>query len=434
MTDLPLERRSLPPFARRFLATEAAGGVVLVVAALAALAWANSPWRETYETLWHTHVELRVGTFGFSGDVRHAVNDGLMAVFFLVVGLEIKRELVTGDLRDPRVAALPAFAALGGMVVPAGVYLAFNAGGPGADGWGIPMATDIAFAVGVLALLGSRVHSTLKLFLLSLAIVDDVGAIVVIAIFYTADLDLVALAVAGTTVVGAVAMRASRVRWMPAYVALGVVCWLATFESGIHATIAGVVFGLLAPARPIAPAELAKEWSLDLSDEPTADELRNLAVLANESVSPAERIEHLLHPLTSFVIVPLFALANAGVEIRSGAFDAPGATAVALGVSLGLVIGKLVGVFAASWLAVRFGLASMATGATWPAIAGIAATAGIGFTVSLFVTGLAFEDPALADAAKLAILAASLVAAVVGAVILLRVAPASPSADAAPGP
>jgi NhaA family Na+:H+ antiporter len=352
-----------------------------------------------------------------------------MAIFFLVVGLEIKRELVTGDLRDPRVAALPAFAAVGGMVVPAGIYLAFNAGGSGADGWGIPMATDIAFAVGVLALLGSRVPASLKLFLLSLAIVDDVGAIVVIAVVYTATLDLVALAIAGAAVVGAVVLRATRIHWMPVYVALGAVCWLATLESGIHATIAGVVFGLLAPARPIAPAELARDWTLDLSDEPTADELRALAMIANESVSPAERVEHLLHPLTSFIIVPLFALANAGVEIQAGAFDAPGATAVALGVGLGLVVGKLVGVFAATWLAVRAGVASLPDGVSWAGVAGVAAVAGIGFTVSLFVAGLAFDDPALADAAKLAILAASVVAAAVGAATLMRVGQRAPATD-----
>jgi NhaA family Na+:H+ antiporter len=415
-----LDRRTLPPFVQRFLATEAAGGVVLVVAAVAALVWANSPWRDTYTTLWHSPVSLRIGTFGFSGDVHDLVNDALMAIFFLVVGLEIKRELVTGDLRDPRVAALPAFAALGGMIVPALVYVAFTAGGRGSGGWGIPMATDIAFAVGVLALLGPRVPATLKLFLLSLAIVDDVGAILVIALFYTAEVDVAALAIAASAVVAAVLMRALRVHWLPVYVALGVLCWLATYQSGIHATIAGVVFGLLAPARPMAPAELARDWSLDLSDEPTADELRTLATIATESVSPAERIEHLLHPVTSFVIVPVFALANAGVEIRAGVFDASGTVAVALGVAVGLVVGKLVGITAATWLAVRAGIASLPEGATWSSMAGVAALAGIGFTVSLFVTGLAFDDAALADAAKLAILAASSVAAVVGATVLLR--------------
>lgn len=413
-------RLTLPPFVRRFLATEAAGGFVLVVAAIVALVWANSPWRDTYDSLWHTRVDLRIGTFGVTEDLRHVVNDALMTIFFLVVGLEIKRELVTGDLRDPRVAALPAFAALGGMVVPAAIYLALNAGGPGADGWGIPMATDIAFAVGILALLGRRVPATLKLFLLSLAIVDDVGAIVVIAVFYTADLDLVALALAASTVLGVLVLRMLRVQWLPAYVLLGVACWLATFESGIHATIAGVAFGLLAPARPIAPADLARQWSLDLSDEPSADELRALAVIANESVSPAERVEHLLHPLTSFVIVPVFALANAGVELRADAFDADGAAAVGLGIGVGLVVGKLAGILFASWLAVRTGVATLADDATWSAMAGVAAIAGIGFTVSLFITGLAFDDPALADAAKLAILAASVVAALVGVAVLSR--------------
>lgn len=420
-------RLSIPPVVRRFLATEAAGGVVLVIAAVAALVWANSPWRDSYATFWHTAVDLRVGTIGVTDDLRHIVNDGLMALFFLVVGLEIKRELVTGALREPRVAALPAFAAIGGMVVPAAIYLAFNAGGPGVDGWGIPMATDIAFAVGVLALLGSRVPAALKLFLLSLAIVDDVGAIVVIAVFYTGDLDLTALALAASTVVAVIALRALRVQWAPAFVALGIACWLATFESGIHATIAGVVFGLLAPARPIAPVDLARQWSLDLSDEPTAEELRSLAAIANEGVSPAERVEHLLHPLTSFVIVPVFALANAGVELRSDAFDAPGTTAVALGIGVGLVAGKLVGVLVASWLAVRARLAVLPADATWPAMAGVAALAGIGFTVSLFITGLAFDDPALADAAKLAILVASVVAAIVGAALLTR-RPARPPA------
>jgi NhaA family Na+:H+ antiporter len=427
-----IDRRTLPPFVRRFLDTEAAGGIVLVVAAVAALAWANSPWRDTYATFWHTAVDLRVGSFGFEGDLHHLVNDGLMALFFFVVGLEIKRELVTGDLRDPRVAALPAFAALGGMVVPAGIYLAFNLGGVGADGWGVPMATDIAFAVGVVALLGSRVSSGLKLFLLSLAVVDDLGAILVIALFYTSHVETTALVLAASALLAALALQRLRVSWMPVYVALGAACWLATFESGVHATIAGVAFGLLAPARPIAPAELAKEWSDDLSDEPTPEELRTLASIATESISVAERVEHALHPLSSFVIVPVFALANAGVELRATVFDAPGAEAVAVGVALGLVIGKLAGITLASWVAVRSGVASLPADASWPAIAGIAAVAGIGFTVSLFVTGLAFDDPLLADAATVAVLAASVVAGALGSAILLRRADHS-DVPAAPG-
>jgi NhaA family Na+:H+ antiporter len=402
VTDQPtIDRRSLPPFVRRFLDTEAAGGIVLVVATVVAVVWANSAWRDTYASLWHTAVDVRLGTFGFTGDVHALVNDGLMAVFFLVVGLEIKRELVTGDLRDPRVAALPAVAALGGMLVPALLFVAFTAGGPGSNGWGVPMATDIAFAVGVLALLGSRVNAGLKLFLLSLAIVDDIGAIVVIAVFYAGGVKGTALVVAAALFLAAVALRTLRVHWLPIYVVLGAGCWLALHESGVHATIAGVAFGLLAPARPVG----------------------------DEHVSSAEQVERALHPLTSFVIVPLFALANAGVELRSSAFDAPGATRVALGVGLGLVVGKLVGVLGASWLAVRTGIATRPVDATWPAIAGIAAVAGIGFTVSLFVTGLAFDDPALADAAKLAILAASIVAALMGAGVLSRASRAQPEGN-----
>jgi NhaA family Na+:H+ antiporter len=423
LTALQLDRRTLPPVVRRFIETEAAGGLVLVIAAVVALAWANSPWRDTYTTIWESRVVLRVGAFGFNGDLHGFVNEALMTIFFLVVGLEIKRELVTGDLRDVRVAALPAIAAVGGMVVPAAIYLVVNAGHVGADGWGIPMATDIAFAVGVLALLGSRVPPPLKLFLLSLAIVDDIGAIVVIAVFYSAGLSATALVVAGSAVLVTVLLRLARVQWLPVYVVVGAICWLATYESGIHATIAGVVFGLLTPARPIAPAKLAQAWSRDLSDEPTADELRTLAVIASESVSPAERVQHALHPVTSFVIVPVFALANAGVELRGSAFDARGAWRIAIGVALGLVVGKLVGICGAVWLAVRTGVAPMPSDVKWPAVAGTAAVAGIGFTVSLFVTDLAFTTPALADAAKLAILLASAVAALVG-IVLLRAASA----------
>ncbi|HEY8547938.1 MAG TPA: Na+/H+ antiporter NhaA [Acidimicrobiales bacterium] len=424
-----LPARSLPPAVRRFLDTESAGGIALVAAALVALVWANSPWRDTYETFWHNPVTLRVGSFGIADDLRHVVNDGLMALFFVVVALEIKRELVTGDLRSPRVAALPAVAALGGMVVPAAIYLAVNPSGDASQGWGIPMATDIAFALGVLALLGSRVPSGLKVFLLSLAIVDDIGAIVVIAVFYTDRLDATALAVALGAVAAAVALRWARVWWHPAYVALGIVCWLATYEAGVHATLAGVAFGLLAPARPIAPVEVARRWAADLSDEPTAGELRQMTTLANETVSVADRVQHNLHPLTSYVVVPIFALANAGVEVTTDAFSPSGAAGVAAGVAVGLVVGKVVGITAASALAVRLRLGSLPPGASWSQLVGVAAVAGIGFTVSLFITGLAFDDPHLQDAARLAVLGASLVASGLGALFLLRAkGPAEPEA------
>ncbi|HEU0170792.1 MAG TPA: Na+/H+ antiporter NhaA [Acidimicrobiales bacterium] len=403
---------------RRFLHTEAAGGLVLLAATVVALVWANSPWHASYETFWRSVVTVRVGSFGIEQDLRHFVNDGLMTLFFLVVALEIKRELVVGDLRDRRVAALPAIAAVGGMVVPAALYLLVNAGGSGSSGWGVPLATDIAFAVGVLALLGSRAPATLRLFLLSLAVVDDIGAIGVIAVAYTDRVDSLALLVAVAAVAGAALLRWARVWWMPAYAALGMLCWLAAYESGVHPTLAGVAFGLLAPARPRAPAEVAREWAEDLSDEPTAAELRQMTVMATETVSVAERLEHLLHPVTSFVIVPIFALANAGVRITGDAFDAPGTAAVAGGVAIGLLVGKTVGIAGASALAVRLGVARLPDGLAWRQIVGVGAVAGIGFTVSLFITGLAYDDVRLQDAARLAILATSAVAAVVGSAIL----------------
>ncbi len=414
-----LPTRSLPPVVHRFLHTEAAGGVVLVAVALVALVWANSPWRSTYENLWHATVTIRLGPLGVEEDLRHFVNDGLMALFFLVVGLEVKRELVTGDLRSPRAAALPGIAALGGMIVPALIYAAFNAGEPGAAGWGIPMATDIAFALGVLALLGERIPATLKLLLLTLAIVDDIGAILVIAIFYTDSIDLVALSVAVAAVVAAMALQRLRVWWNPLYVALGVGCWLATYESGLHATLAGVAFGLLTPARPLAPGEVARRWAFDLSDDPTAGELRQMTAIARESVSVAERLEHLLHPITSFVVVPVFALANAGVRIGTDALDEPGALRVAIGIVAGLVVGKLAGIVAAVWLAVRSGLATLPAGVPWGQVAGVGSVAGIGFTVSLFIGGLAFPNPELEAAAKLAVLSASVAASLLGAGLLL---------------
>lgn len=377
--------RSLPPGVRRFLDTEAAGGLALVVAAAVALVWANSPWHASYEELWHTQVRLTIGGRGVTDDLRHLVNDGLMALFFLVVGLEVKRELVAGDLRDRRVAALPVLAALGGMVVPAALYLAVNAGAVGAAGWGVPMATDIAFALAVLALLGPRVPPPLKLFLLTLAIVDDIGAIVVIAVAYTDHLDPRALAVAAGFVAAAAACVRARVSAPAVYVVLGAGCWLALYHSGVHATLAGVAFGLLAPARPPGPGDL----------------------------------ERRLHPYTSFLVVPIFALANAGVRITGDELEAPGSARVAAGVVVGLVVGKAVGVTAASALAVRLRLSALPEGVTWAALVGVAALAGVGFTVSLFVSGLAFDRPGLQEAAVLGVLLASVIAAVIGVVVLL---------------
>ncbi|HTH06856.1 MAG TPA: Na+/H+ antiporter NhaA [Ilumatobacteraceae bacterium] len=412
------ERRVVSPL-RDFFHQEAAGGIVLVAATVIALIWANSPWKESYFHLWHTHMSITIGTHSIDLDLQEWVNDALMAIFFLVVGLEIKREVVEGELRDPRTAALPAIAAIGGMTVPALIYVAINAGGAGVSGWGIPMATDIAMAIGVVSLLGSRVAPSLKLFLLALAIVDDIGAILVIAIFYSDDIDFGALSIA-VVLVGAVALlRWLGVRYVALYVVVGAALWLAVFESGVHATIAGVILGLMAPTRPFRQRELIDEESL--LDVSTAEAAAQTAMLARESVSVVEWMEHLLHPWTSFLIVPLFALANAGIPITSTTLSHAFSSRVTYGVLFGLVVGKFIGVVGASWIATRLGIGTMPRGATWRGIFGVGAVAGIGFTVSIFVAGLAFDDkPLLENDAKIGILAASIIAATIGSFVLAR--------------
>ena len=415
-----LPGRRMPKSVRQFLDTEASGGILLLVAALVAIVWANSPWKASYTSLWHTEVTVNFGRYVLEEELHTWVNDGLMAIFFFVVGLEIKRELVQGELRDPRTAAMPAIAALGGMVVPALLFLAVTAGGPGVRGWGIPMATDIAFAVGVVALLGPRVPSSLKLFLLTLAIVDDIGAIIVIGVFYSAGLQPQFLAAAALIIVAIVLISRAGVVWLAPYVVLGGALWLMTFASGVHATIAGVILGLLTPARKLVPVSVAREWASDLEDEPTAGELESLTKIARHAVSPAEHVAHKLHPWSSFVIVPIFALANAGVAIKSESFDAVGATAVSFGVVVGLVLGKTLGIAGAAWLAARLGFARLPEGANWPMIVAISTVAGIGFTVSLFIAELAFEAGPIQDAAKIGVLGASTVAAVVGGLALRR--------------
>jgi Na+:H+ antiporter, NhaA family len=418
-SDRPLARLVARPLAR-FLHVEAAGGVLLLVATLVALAWANSPWQQSYHDLWATDAVLRVGAFDVTEDLRHWVNDGLMAVFFFVVGLEIKRELVVGDLSDPRDAVLPAVGALGGMVVPALIYAAINAGGPGAHGWGVPMATDIAFAVGVLALLGDRIPAAGKVLLLALAIVDDIGAIVVIAVVYTETIAAWWLAAAITGLLAMFALRRLRVWHLPIYVVLGVAVWLCTLESGVHATIAGVAIGLITPARPLLSEPEAEQIADRLSGDTavTAEEVRDISFELRESVSTAERIEERLHPWSSYVIVPIFALANAGVALSwSGLADAAG-SAVSIGVVAGLVIGKPLGITVAIGLLVWSGRGRLPDGVTWRHVVGLGALAGIGFTVSLFVSGLAYDTATDATDAALGVLAASVLAAVAGTLVL----------------
>jgi NhaA family Na+:H+ antiporter len=411
---------------RAFLEIEASGGILLLAATVVALVWANSPWSHGYEAVWSAQLRLSVGSWHFDETLGLLVNDGLMAVFFFVIGLEIKREWVTGELRDRRAALLPVVAALGGMVVPALIYVAFTSGTAGGHGWGIPMATDIAFALGVVALLGTRVPSPLKVFLLTLAIVDDIGAIVVIAVFYGTHLSWTWLAVAvGLLAVVAVLGR-SRVRWLPVYVLLGVVTWYATYRSGVHATMAGVALGLLTPAAPFQPEAVAAGVGerLRAGPVPSAVALQRMGRLARESVSVLDRIETTLHPWTSYLIVPAFALANAGVPLGDGVHGE--GLAVALGVGVGLVVGKTVGVAGAAWLVIRAGLARLPTGVRWTQVLGVAMLAGIGFTVSLFVTSLAFAPGTagmhLASHAKVGILGASFVAAVSGSALLAATA------------
>ena len=344
-----------------------------------------------------------------------------MVIFFFVVGLEIKYELVNGDLRDPKTAALPIIAAVGGMVVPAGLYLALNP--PGSDGnagWGIPMATDIAFAVGVLGILGRRIPSAARLFLLTLAIVDDIGAILVIAIFYTADLSLTWLAIAIALLCAMMVARMLRVWTIVVYTILGVGVWFALLESGVHATLAGVAIGLLAPAVPLLKEDIARRHArVALRDNVLdPDELARMRFLMKESVSVVERLQSRLHPVSSYVVLPVFALANAGVEL--GAIGKVFTEPVGIGIILGLVVGKPVGILVASFLAVRLGLGRLPDHTTWPMIVGLGAVGGIGFTVSIFIAGLSFPgSELLTEEAKIAILLASLLAAVVGVVTLL---------------
>ena len=383
----PAVRRVVDPL-KEFLHAEAAGGLALLAATVAALGWANSPLAGAYEALWGHELTLGIGPAAITENLRHWVNDGLITLFFFVVGLEIKRELVTGELREPRRAALPALAAMGGMVVPAAVFLLLNAGGQDASGWGIPIATDTAFALGVLALLGSRVPATAKLFLLALAIVDDIFAITVVAVFYSGEVSVEWLAIALCGLALVVVLRRFGVRAISAYVPLALLVWAATLQSGVHATIAGVVLGLLTPARPV----------------------RGRPVL--------EQLERRLHPVSSYLVVPVFALANAGVLLNADALRAAVASPVARGVALGLLVGKVVGITGASVAAVRLRVGTLPAGLSIRHVIGLAALAGIGFTVSLFVAELAYAGSGLVELAKVGILGGSLVSGLAGAALL----------------
>ncbi len=402
----------------RFIDREVASGVLLLVATAVALFWANSPWGASYESFWHTDIKIVVGSWHFPHmTVGHFVNDGLMALFFFVVGLEIKRELVTGQLNTLRAAALPAIAAVGGMIGPALLYFMLNNSGEAARGWGIPMATDIAFAVGIVALLGARVSPKLKLFLLTLAIVDDIGAIAVIAIFYTTDLSISWLVIAVVGLVGIRVLQILKVWAIAVYILLGIFIWYAMLESGVHATIAGVALGLLTPARPLLAERDAQSIVDAMPDDAGIGEVRHVSFLVQESVPLTERFENFLHPFTAYMIIPIFALANAGIVLTSEKVSAATSSNVTIGIILGLVVGKPLGITLFAWVATKVGF-ELPPGINWVQFIGMGLAAGIGFTVSIFVAGLAFQTDAITDLGKIGILAASAIAAVAALIIL----------------
>jgi NhaA family Na+:H+ antiporter len=399
-------RRAIFDPLRELFPGDVLGGVVLIACAVVAMAWANSPWAGSYFGLLAARLPVAIGPVALDLTVLHWINDLLMAVFFLVVGMEIKREFMTGELMDPRRAALPVAGALGGMIAPALIYSAFNHGGPGAHGWGIPMATDIAFSLGVLALLGPAVPRGITVFLAALAIADDLGAVLVIALFYTAKLNLGALAAALALVALLAVLGRRGLTRLSVWLFAAPFLWLLMHESGVHATIAGVLLGWTIP--------LGRAGDPDISD------------------SPLETLEHGLKPWVTWCVMPLFALANAGVALH-GMTLASLAEPVSAGVALGLLLGKPVGILGLSRLAVALGWAKLPRGAGWPQMAGVGMLAGIGFTVALFVASLSFHGGAgLEPLAKIGILTASTLSAIVGALFLRRILPKAAAAEARP--
>jgi Na+/H+ antiporter NhaA len=406
--------RNLAAPVRDFLSTETGSAIVLVAATLAALLWANSPWWKSYESLWTTKLSITVGGSGIVADLRHWVNEGLMTFFFLVVGLEAKRELDMGELRERRRLTIPVFAAIGGMLVPIAIYLTFNAGGAGAHGWGAAMSTDTAFALGALALLTPRAATRLRVFLLTLAVFDDLGALAVIAFAYTRHVSILALAIA-IALFGLLAA----LRYAPAWrrqvsIAVGLALWVAMFKSGVDPVIAGLAVGLVTSAYPPSRDDLERATALTRSfrEQPTPELARSAQLGVLSAISPNERLQYGLHPWTSYVVVPLFALANAGIHVTGGLLGVAVASPITLGILIAYVVGKPLGVLGASWLASRPALRGVRPALSWPSLAGGGAVAGIGFTVSLLISSLAFQGGRL-EQAKLGVLASAIVAPLV---------------------
>jgi len=426
----PIDRliRPIQTFAKHKLA----GAGLLMLATVVALVWANSPWHHAYHHLLETDIAVSLGDASLSKTLHHWINDGLMGIFFFQVGLEIKRELLTGELSSVRKASLPAIAALGGMVVPAGIYLALNLGGPAQGGWGVPMATDIAFALGVLALLGDRISIGLKVFLTALAIVDDIGAVLVIALFYTSDLTVISLLIGLTCLLLSVGLNLAGSRNPIAYFVVGTCAWLAFLDSGIHATIAALLMAFTIPARTRIDGEsflarmefllnrlrtigLPQTTSMNSNAQQHTFEKMNQAI--DEASAPLQRIEHAIVGPVTFLVLPIFALANAGVTLH-GDMGAVLTSPLVLGIVGGLLIGKTVGIAVSAWIAVKIGVADLPRKVTWMQVVGVGLLGGIGFTMALFVAGLAFDSPEQGEAAKVGILAGSTLAAVIGLLVL----------------
>lgn len=419
---------------QEFVQRSASSGVMLIIATLIALVLANSGLATAYNTILETHITISVGRFAIDESVLHWINDGLMVIFFFLVGLEIKREVSVGELSHLRAALLPVVAAIGGVLLPATIYLLFNFNRPGMHGWGIPTATDIAFALGCLALLGSRIPFGLKVFLTAVAIVDDLIAVLVIALFYSGGINLVALGAGCALLVVLALANLFGIRQSLFYAAFGILVWLAFLSSGVHATVAGVLVALTIPARNRIDARTFVEradrilHNLEpsqsastpmLIDESEIHAVIELEDLCEQVQAPLQKMEHELHTWVQFVIMPIFALANAGVAL-GGASLSGGSASVAAGIIVGLIAGKLIGLFGASWLVVRAGIAELPRGVTWHHMFGVSILGGIGFTMSLFVASLAFDDPAMLATAKLSILVASLLAASAGMLVLSR--------------
>lgn len=433
--DQPLLRPIVGPF-QSFIHAEASGGILLLGATIVAMVWANSPWAASYGKLWNIPVSLTVGSHALSETLLEWINDGLMAMFFFVIGLEIKREILVGELATWKQAALPLAAALGGSIFPALLYLAVNAETDGAPGWGIPMATDIAFSLGILSLLGTRVPLALKIFLTALAIADDLLAVLVIAFFYTSTISWTSLAVGAVFLALLMAANVTGVRHPLVYSVLGIGgLWVAFLLSGVHATIAGVIAAMAIPARPrLTGREFLEkgksllhrfEQVLSRDQPPLANQerhrvARRMKTAVTQVETPLQQMEHALHPWVTVVVMPVFALANAGVTLDTDTI-AMLINPVALGILLGLLVGKPVGILFSSWLAIRGGLASMPEGVSWAQLGAVGMLAGIGFTMSLFIAGLAFPQGPLLIAAKEGVLIGSTVAGLTGWLLLRHI-------------